>query len=124
MDTTSIILKTDSRRRVRTSPERREALLAEFARSGLSGIRFAALAGVCYSTFAAWVQQRKRPSACMAGPRRAAAVRFAEAVPAASAPAPALAAATLRLTLPGGAFLDIGHAAQAVLAAQLIKALA
>ena len=52
MNETSIILKTDKRGHVRMTPERREALLAEFDRSGLGLTRFAELAGVRYSTFA------------------------------------------------------------------------
>lgn len=39
--------------RVRTPPARKEALLDEFERSGLSGARFAALAGIKCPTFAA-----------------------------------------------------------------------
>ena len=57
------ILKQDSRGRVRVPRERREALLAEFERSGLSGVKFAALAGIKYATFAAWVQQRRQQRA-------------------------------------------------------------
>jgi hypothetical protein len=41
------------------SVERREALLDEFERSGLSGAEFARLAGIKYPTFANWVQQRR-----------------------------------------------------------------
>ena len=37
-----------------------EALLDAFERSGLSGMKFAALHGVKYPSFANWVQQRKR----------------------------------------------------------------
>ncbi len=37
------ILKTDAKGRVQTPPERREKLLEEFERSGLSGSKFAAL---------------------------------------------------------------------------------
>lgn len=62
MDTTTLVLKTDSRGRVRTPPERRAALLAEFARSGLSATRFAALVGVRHQTFATWVQEHRRRS--------------------------------------------------------------
>jgi hypothetical protein len=46
MDTTTLVLKADSRGWVSTPPERRAALLAEFARSGLSATQFAALLGV------------------------------------------------------------------------------
>jgi len=57
MNTTSAdetILKTDVLGRVRTPRERREHLLDEFERSGLSGKKFAALAGIKYPTFATW----------------------------------------------------------------------
>ena len=40
------ILKTDGAGRVRTPKERRQTLLAEFESSGLSGVRFADLAGL------------------------------------------------------------------------------
>jgi hypothetical protein len=40
------LLKTDTRGRVRTPRARQESLLDEFARSGLSGAKFAALAGL------------------------------------------------------------------------------
>jgi hypothetical protein len=48
------LLKADIRGRVLVSRKRREALLDEYEKSGLSGERFARLAGICYSTFAAW----------------------------------------------------------------------
>ena len=53
MQSSDQILKTDSLARVRTPPQRQRELLEEFERSGLSGSKFAALAGVKYSTFAA-----------------------------------------------------------------------
>lgn len=56
----SSVLKTDGRGRVRTPPALREALLDEFEGSGLSGMRFAALHGVKYPSFANWVQGRRR----------------------------------------------------------------
>ncbi len=67
----SVILKTDRQGRVRTPLAQREALLDAFECSGLSGIKFAALHGVKYPSFANWVQQRKRHrsiSAAAAGP--------------------------------------------------------
>lgn len=54
------ILKSDEAGRVQTPPERREQLLDEFERSGLSGAKFAALVGVKYPTFAAWMLKRRR----------------------------------------------------------------
>jgi hypothetical protein len=58
--TDGLILKTDSKGRVRTPPQRRESLLEEFERSGLSGKKFAELAGIKYQTFATWLQKRRR----------------------------------------------------------------
>ncbi|HWQ90451.1 MAG TPA: hypothetical protein VN673_02180, partial [Clostridia bacterium] len=45
----SLILKTDTRGHLRVPVERREVLLAEFDRSGLSGKQFARLSGIKYS---------------------------------------------------------------------------
>jgi hypothetical protein len=52
------ILAADKRGRVRVSDERREALVDEFERSGMSAVRFAERIGVKYPTFAQWVQRR------------------------------------------------------------------
>jgi hypothetical protein len=60
MNAESVILKTDRQGRVRTPLAQREALLDAFECSGLSGMKFAALHGVKYPSFANWVQQRKR----------------------------------------------------------------
>ena len=54
------VLKTDELGRVRTPAARRESLIQEFERSGLSGAKFAALTGIKYSTFASWLQERRR----------------------------------------------------------------
>jgi hypothetical protein len=70
MDTTTLVLKTDSRGRGRTPPERCVALLAEGARSSLSATNFAALAGARYQTFATWVQQHKRVRRSRQPPRQ------------------------------------------------------
>jgi hypothetical protein len=67
----SSILKTDSRQRVWVSRERREAILEEFDKSGASAMRFAAYAGIKYSTFANWVARRKQAKAGTAGEHRA-----------------------------------------------------
>lgn len=114
-----MILKSDSRGRVRTPPEQREALLAEFERSGLPATKFSALVGVRYQTFATWVQrhrqQRARASKRASVPQP---MRFAEVVvDKVSQPA-------LQVTLPGGALLSLTEPAQVPLAVQLIKALA
>ncbi len=53
------IIKTDEVGRRQTPAVRRERLLDEFDRSGLSAARFAAVTGLKYSTFAAWVHCRR-----------------------------------------------------------------
>ena len=54
------IIKQDTRGRLRTTRERREALLAEFDRSAMTGRKFAKWAGIKYSTFANWLQTRRK----------------------------------------------------------------
>jgi hypothetical protein len=45
---------------VRTPRERREAILKEFDQSAMSGQKFAKWAGIKYTTFANWLQQRRK----------------------------------------------------------------
>ena len=104
----------DSKGRVRTSPEQRRLILAEFERSGLSAIQFAQRSGLKYSTFAGWRQRyRRRKGAGQKSP-----VRLLEAV---VGPAPLQAA--LEVQLPGGARLEIREASQVALVAALVRAL-
>jgi transposase-like protein len=126
MNTTSIILKTDKRGHVRTPPERREELLAEFDRSGLTLTRFAELAGVRYSTFATWLQQRRNRTGAAIQAREKVTpkpVRFAEVLVDGTLQPSAPAACALNVSLPGGAHLVLTEASQVPLVAQLIAAL-
>jgi hypothetical protein len=123
----SPLLKSDTRGRVFTPPARREQWLDEFERSGLSGTKFAALVGLKYPTFAAWAQARRRqrgadPQAKAPHPA-ASGVRWLEAVLEQAQGQTAGAATALRVRLPGGAQLEISHAAQIPLAAALLAAL-
>jgi hypothetical protein len=80
--TEGAIIKTDEAGRVRTPAVRREQLLDEFERSGLSGQKFAELAGIKYQTFASWAQKRRRARG-LAGPvssKPGEATRWLEAV--------------------------------------------
>ena len=54
------ILSQDARGRVLVSRERRESLLEEYDRSGMSGVKFAQYVGMKYSTLAYWLQSRRR----------------------------------------------------------------
>jgi hypothetical protein len=140
MNAESVILKTDRQGRVRTPLAQREALLDAFECSGLSGIKFAALHGVKYPSFANWVQQRKRHrsiSAAAAGPECGAdkvtgaggsSLRWWEGVvdngearfDAAGTAGPC----GLQLHLPGGVRMEITAADHVGWAAQLLKLLA
>ena len=123
-ETGETILKTDTKGRVRTPPERREKLLDEFERSGLSGANFAQLAGIKYQTFAAWVAQRRKRRGLAQGPAKAAdPVRWLEAVVReASTPASGM-ASSLRVRLSAGAWIELSDLNQVSLVAALVRAL-
>jgi hypothetical protein len=53
-------LGQDTQGRVLAGPERREVLLAEYDRSGMSAVKFAQYVGIKYSTLAYWIQSRRR----------------------------------------------------------------
>lgn len=128
------VLKADVRGRVRPTPQRREALLDEFERAGVSGQRFAALVGVNYQTFASWVQKRRKVrgqhplaagQARGMGPAAAGTLRWVEAVVENGAVGSREAeGASLWVHLPGGARMEIGGGREAALAAQVLRALA
>lgn len=114
-------MKVDAAGRVWTPREQREAALDEFERSGLPASKFAAHIGVKQTTFASWVQNRRKHRAGGAGPpgKEAAALQWVEA---SVASAQEQAARALMVHLPGGARMEVGDASQAMLAAQLLRA--
>lgn len=131
------VLKQDTRGRVRVSQERREALLDEFEKSGASGMKFARLVGIKYSTFANWVKQRQERRAAMkltvceaspaSGPTaKAGSVRLFEALVEGTprAPAAATAADGLLIELPGGSRLRVESPVQLEMAAELVAMIA
>jgi hypothetical protein len=129
--TDGAILKTDVLGRVRTPRERREQLLDEFERSGLSGQKFAELAGIKYQTFATWAQKRRRQHGTYptVGQREIPArvpdkMRWLEAVvEAASGSVVKANDSLLVLHLPGGVRVEISDLKQVELAAALLRAL-
>lgn len=118
----SEILPTDSRGRVRVSVERREALLDEFEKSGLSGAQFARTVGLKYQTFAYWREQRRRRQPAVAAAGKPASVEWLETVIDQAQAAAPLAASRLTVRLPSGAALELAHASQAAVAAALLRA--
>jgi len=114
------VLKTDRRGRVQTPAGRREQLLDEFERSGLSGVKFAELTGVKYQTLATWLKKRRKArgqGACRAGGSKS--FGLLEAVVEANR-SDGLA---LILELPGGAKMQIQDVHQAALAGTLLRTL-
>jgi len=125
------ILKTDTLGRVQTPRERREMVLDEFEKSGMSGTKFAEIIGVKYQTFASWRQQRRQRSARAAGgaqgetaPVTGSPLRWVEALLEGPAACAGRSVAALQMHLPGGARVEIADRAQAALAAELLRALA
>jgi hypothetical protein len=128
--TDAVILKTDALGRVRTPAARREQLLDEFERSGMSGVAFAEFVGIKYQTFATWAQHRRRrhkmaaltkPPVTAKSPKQ---VRWMEAVvEQAQTAAVDQNKSPLVLHLPGGARVEIADVKQVTLAAALVRAL-
>ena len=128
------LLKMDRRGHVRVPRERREALLDEFERCGVSAAEFAAQIGVKYQTFAHWRQRREQkratagdsvalaPAALMA-PESRPGIRWGEAVVEGSDGVESQAKPMLRIALPGGAHLEIANEGEVKLAAELLRAL-
>jgi hypothetical protein len=135
----SEILRQDRRGRVRVPVQRREALLDEFEKSGVSGAKFAQLAGIKYATFAGWMRKRHKqvgevkqePPACLTSPAneaviRAGPVRLFEALVEGERvmehePA---GARGLVVQLPGGSRLLIDSPGQLQMAAELVALIA
>jgi hypothetical protein len=117
------ILKTDTRGRVQTPPTRRESLLDEFERSGLSASKFAALVGIKYQTFAAWSARRRKVAAAHAPAKPVDPVRWLEAVVQETQAPGTHKTSVVVLRLPGGAQLELADLKQVPLAAALVRAL-
>lgn len=115
-----MVLKTDGRGRVQTPAARREQLLDEFERSGLSGKKFAALVGIKYPTLATWASKRRRERGVPPAVRRSKGPHWVEAVVESSNGE----TKPLVLELPGGARMEIEDIQQAALAGALLRTLA
>lgn len=112
------LVRSDRRGRLRYTSGQREALLNAYDSSGLSGPKFAALHGVKYQTFAAWLQRRKRsdPAAGLPAPDRVTLVQI-------EAPMPSGHDDGLRLRFPGGIEIHVASRTAVPLAAALIREL-
>jgi len=125
-DTEEILLKTDRLGRVTMPPEKRELILDRFEESGLSGKRFAAQIGVTYSTFASWVQKRRRARGEYANEERdpvKAPLTLVEAIVEEPERKPEEHPNPLELETPSGMKLVVSGASGIPLAVELLKAL-
>ena len=120
------ILPVDRRGRVRVSLQRREELLDAFAKSKLSGQKFAQLTGIKYSTFAAWANKRRHQQSALApdlpSPGPSSAVEWLETVVTNAQKSTPSAAGLMLVRLPSGAAIELANAAQAPLAAAFLRA--
>lgn len=114
-----VVLKTDTRGRVQTPAARREQLLDEFERSGLSGKKFAALVGIKYPTLATWASKRRRARGMAPEVGRTEGLTLLEAVVEEKGGDKE----ALVLELPGGARMEIKNAGQAALAGTMLRTL-
>ena len=119
------ILSQDAQGRVLVGRERRDALLEEYDRSGMSGVRFAKYVGIKYTTLAYWLKRRRRLGEreklkAVAGkePGRSNGAWIEAVVENASGPR--VPAGALRIYFAGGAYCQISSAGEAALAAELL----
>jgi transposase-like protein len=120
------ILSQDARGRVLVTPERRESLLEEYDRSGMSGVRIAKYVGIKYTTLAYWLKRRRslrereklRPEAGKE-PARSNGTWIEAVVEKNGSPARAPVGA-LRIYFAAGAYCQISTTAEAALAAELL----
>ena len=116
------VIKTDVLGRMRTPVARRESLLDEFEKSGLSGKKFAELAGLKYQTFANWLQKRRKQG--RAPVQEAGTVKWLEAVVDQAQQTGSHRASAVILQLPGGTRIELGDVKQIPVAVALVRALA
>lgn len=116
------LIRADRRGRLLVRAEQRAAILKAFDESALSAMAFCRQHGLSYSTFATWIQRRRREQAPGSGDP-APAPAFAEvvidegkAIPRSIPP--------LRIILRSGVSFEVVSADQVPLAAGLIQSLA
>jgi hypothetical protein len=124
---TGEIMSQDAQGRVLVSRERRESLLEEYDRSGMSGVKFAQYVGIKYSTLAYWLQSRRRhrerekllmKAGTEMEPGRSNGAWIEAVVENGSQPR--VSTGALRIYFAGGAYCQISSATEAALAAELL----
>jgi transposase len=121
----SEILKLDKLGRVLTSAKRREALVAGFRSSGMSGMQYAKYIGVKYSTFSNWKQKEgggKASKILDSGKKKGERLKWIEAI--LEEKEEKKPSSPLLIQLAGGERIEISNSGQIELAAELLKRLA
>ena len=127
------ILSQDARGRVLIPRQRRELLLEEYDRSGMSGVRFAKYVGIRYTTLAYWLKRQKAASRSRHREREKLLMKagrdtepassngtWIEAVVDKNGSAIRAPARALRIDFAGGAYCQISSVAEVALAAELL----
>jgi hypothetical protein len=125
------ILSQDLRGRVLVPRERRELLLEEYDRSGMSGVRFAKYVGIKYTTLAYWLKRRRchreREKLLMKAEVGTESGRssgtWIEAVVDKNGSAARGPAGALRIYFAGGAYCQVNSPAEVALAGELLRGL-
>jgi len=132
------LLKSDVLDRVRMPVAKREAIVDAYERSGMSGPAFARHIGVVYSTFATWVQKRRKSRGdCPKAKSGSPSLTLVEAVVAGEkspeelceegSPIPSTVEAAERFALevvaPGGVIVRVHRREEITLAVALLRAL-
>lgn len=114
-----VVVHTDTKGRVRVSKDQRKAVLAKFEQSGMSAVKFAAAAGIKYSTLAGWLQRyrRSKPKIGAKG------VQWVEAVIGGQPSTEVGPTSGVILHLPGSLRVEVSCATQIPLAVALIESL-
>ena len=116
------IIKVDANGRLQIPRERRDALLAEFDRSGMTGAAFARHYGIKYTTFAHWIRSR-REQKNKGQHSKSPSTRSQFLMIEAAAGTGSVNNGALQVELPNGCRLSLRSRQEAKLAASLINAL-
>ena len=109
------LLKIDTRGRIRSTPQQRDAVLDAYEASGLSGPEFSRVHGIKYQTFATW-RQKRRESLEGDNSKSVVAKQAVTLLEASVEEQPG----SLRIDLPGGTRIEVCDRNQTRLAAQLL----
>jgi len=121
---TGDVIRSDRRGRLLIRAEQRSALLDAFESSALSGMAFCRQHGLSYSTFANWIQARRKASIpAKSLPAPVPQPAFAEVIVGENPSAVSKPPVPLRVSLRGGVSFEITGPEQIPLVAGLIQSL-